>query len=58
MSDPKSLRELEPFDCRYPVGSPKQPAEQFCGATVQFGSPYCPKHHALCYQPYTGREAV
>jgi hypothetical protein len=28
---------------------------EYCGATRQSGSPYCPRHHALCHLPRGSR---
>lgn len=39
---PVSLLDLEPGQCRWPVGS--DGTHTFCGATVGHG-PYCPHHH-------------
>jgi GcrA cell cycle regulator len=44
----KTLRDLEPNDCRYPYGDR---IITFCGQPKQEGSSYCPYHHELCYVP-------
>jgi GcrA cell cycle regulator len=46
----KSLLDLGPFDCRWPVGDPckgfhDNPEFFFCGAIAVDDGPYCPAHH-------------
>lgn len=36
--------------CSWPVGDPKQPDFQFCGAPSEPGRPYCATHCAQAYQ--------
>lgn len=45
---PKSLIELEPRDCRWPIGDSDF---QFCAAEIVEGKPYCLKHCKLAYVP-------
>lgn len=52
MSQPKRLRDLGPFDCRYPLGGPKDPPRLFCAKPVRDGSAYCDEHHEACYVAY------
>jgi GcrA cell cycle regulator len=42
------LIDLEPSDCRYPIGDPKQETFGFCGHPKADGA-YCRAHAALCY---------
>ena len=46
-----ALIDLTPTSCRYPEG--EEPV-LFCGQPRVKGSPYCCKHHKLCF--YKGRE--
>lgn len=40
----KTLTELEPRDCRWPIGEPKDQAFGFCAKPRCEGSPYCAEH--------------
>jgi GcrA cell cycle regulator len=43
---PCQLVELEPINCKWPIGNPHEPDFFFCGAIVAAeGLPYCPAHH-------------
>ena len=42
----KTLVELKPNDCRWPVGDPKTPQFFFCGSPQCEGSSYCGLHWA------------
>lgn len=44
----KTLLELEPNDCRYPVGVPKKPGFGFCALPKVPMSSYCACHTARC----------
>ena len=44
----KSLIELGPDDCRYPIGDPKESTFGFCAKERVPGSSYCPTHRARC----------
>lgn len=35
--------------CQWLEGEPRD--RNFCAAPVQVDSPYCPEHHAICYEP-------
>lgn len=39
----KTFAELEPDDCRWPVGDPRAPDFGFCGLPKVGGKPYCPE---------------
>jgi GcrA cell cycle regulator len=41
----KTLLELEPHHCRFPVGDPQDPDFFFCGATKLDDHSYCAAHH-------------
>jgi hypothetical protein len=51
---PKSLIDLEPNDCRWPIGDEDF---VFCAKLKLEGHPYCPKHFKLAYTPrkYEGK---
>jgi GcrA cell cycle regulator len=40
------LVDLEPADCRWPVGDPGKPEFGFCALERHIGSAYCPTHTA------------
>ena len=45
-----SLRDARRFDCRWPMGDPRQVEEfRFCGARTHSGS-FCEYHRGLAYQ--------
>lgn len=41
----KALVDLEPNDCRWPIGDPQEKGFGFCGKHKEPGTPYC-EHHA------------
>lgn len=48
------LLDLQPADCRWPIGDPHQPGFGFCGIPVATGKAnncYCLHHLALAWQP-------
>ncbi len=45
-----SIADIGMFQCRYPLNDPSLPDFKFCGAPKLEHSPYCWRHHALCYQ--------
>jgi len=45
----KSLADLAPDDCRFPVGDPHDEGFGFCALERRPGSPYCSAHHARAY---------
>lgn len=50
----KTLMQLEPRDCRWPIGDPHAPDFHFCCArTTREGAPYCGYHAQIAYRPVT-----
>jgi GcrA cell cycle regulator len=47
----KTLLELEPCDCRWPIGEPRQDDFRFCGEPSLDGRPYCAHHWSMAFQP-------
>jgi GcrA cell cycle regulator len=47
----KKLIDLEPNDCRWPIGEPRHPDFHFCGAAQAEGRPYCELHWGIAFQP-------
>ena len=43
------LRDVRPFDCRWPLGDPRGDDFMFCGAAAHDG-PYCIGHARLAYR--------
>jgi GcrA cell cycle regulator len=50
-SQRKTLNELEPIHCRWPVGDPSKPDFFFCGADKHGSFPYCSFHCARAFEP-------
>jgi len=50
----KPLLDLEPADCRWPIGDPRKPDFGFCGERRQPGKSYCAGHCKLAYMPRRG----
>lgn len=50
-----TFMELEPRDCRWPMGGPTDPPLLFCGARAEVGSSYCPYHHDLSVTEFVRR---
>ena len=48
---PKTLLDLAPGDCRWPIGEPKHEDFHFCGKAQAPGRPYCEHHWSLAFQP-------
>jgi len=50
---PRFVAKPAPFarvvTCVYPIGSPGERGFRWCSDDAKMGSPYCPRHHALCY---------
>lgn len=44
-----ALLDLEPGDCRWPIGDPKEPGFSFCGATKEPVGSYCEFHARKAY---------
>lgn len=47
----RTLLELTPWKCRWPVGDPGQSDFFFCGAITADAKPYCKHHCAVAFQP-------
>jgi GcrA cell cycle regulator len=52
----KQFMDLEPADCRYPVGHVGEPGFFFCGGQVVDGLCYCAAHARVCYEPARPRK--
>lgn len=50
-SQRKSLIDLEPHHCKFPVGDPQLADFFFCGARREPSLPYCRDHVMRAYQP-------
>lgn len=48
-----SLMELQPRQCRWPCGDPKEENFGFCGSEGMPGLPYCEEHSKIAYQAAT-----
>jgi GcrA cell cycle regulator len=46
-----ALLDLEPSQCRWPYGDPKQPGFGFCGCETVPGLSYCEGHAQRAFQP-------
>ena len=44
-----TLADLGPDQCRWPLGNPKDRAEEFCGEPTAKDKPYCKTHHARAH---------
>jgi GcrA cell cycle regulator len=44
------LHELTKLTCRFPIGDPRDPDFEYCGARALKGLPYCAGHAALAYR--------
>ena len=51
----KTMEHLEPGDCRWPFGDPRQEGFHFCGAEQAPGRPYCIAHWSLSFMPPKSR---
>ncbi len=47
----KTVKNLEPDDCRWPIGDPQQVGFHFCGAKRESDRPYCQHHWAMSFTP-------
>jgi GcrA cell cycle regulator len=52
----KTVTTLEPRDCRWPLGDPRQADFYFCGEQQVPGQPYCSKHLRMAFQPPKPRQ--
>lgn len=50
----KTFCQLGPYDCRWPVGKPLEPATLFCGEQTVLGRPYCDEHCRMGGAKYRG----
>lgn len=48
-----SLMDLQPRQCRWPSGDPKEKDFGFCGEKSMAGLPYCAEHAKVAYQAST-----
>jgi hypothetical protein len=53
---PKTVLDLEPHDCRWPIGEPRHPDFHFCGRPRAPGRPYCDHHWSMAFQPPRPRQ--
>jgi GcrA cell cycle regulator len=53
----KTLLDLEPDDCRWPIGEPRSPDFHFCGKPHAAGRPYCEHHWSMAFQPARPRHS-
>ena len=53
---PKTVANLERWDCRWPIGDPQQADFHFCGARQVPGRPYCDLHWRMAIQPPRPRQ--
>lgn len=54
----RSLLELEPHHCRWPIGDVREPDFHFCGAQKVAGLSYCLAHARKAYQPPQPKRSV
>lgn len=50
----KTIVQLGPRDCRWPLGKPLEPATLFCGLRTMLGRPYCDEHCRMGGAKYRG----
>jgi GcrA cell cycle regulator len=50
-----SITELSEATCRWPIGDPGTDGFAYCGTKTKIGSPYCPYHARIAYQPLAER---
>lgn len=48
----KTLFDLGPLDCRFPLGATMEPAVLFCGAVKAAGQPYCGAHCKVAFNGF------
>jgi GcrA cell cycle regulator len=51
ISERVTIMELRESMCRWPHGDPTSEEFRFCGAKSPPGTPYCPYHSQIAYQP-------
>jgi GcrA cell cycle regulator len=52
----KTVLDLEPHDCRWPIGEPRHPDFHFCSQPCTPGRPYCAHHWSMAFQPPRPRQ--
>jgi len=52
----KTVATLEQYDCRWPIGDPKDADFHFCGERSLARRPYCELHWRMAFQPPKSRE--
>lgn len=45
----RTIDDVTPRCCRWPLGDPRSPLFRFCGRKKRVGSPYCDEHHRSAY---------
>lgn len=53
----KALADLEPGDCRWPIGDPRDNDFHFCARPHVSGLPYCEHHARRAYETVEARRA-
>lgn len=54
-----TILDLEPGDCRWPIGDPQTPEFRFCGKPQLEAKPYCPACCRIAYEsPEARRDAA
>lgn len=51
LAERKGILDLEPGDCRWPIGDPRSEEFHFCGKRKVDWLPYCELHARRAYQP-------
>jgi GcrA cell cycle regulator len=54
---PCQVTDLEPHNCRWPIGDPQAPDFYFCGAVAVADQPYCPPHQKMAFPQHRERPA-
>jgi GcrA cell cycle regulator len=50
-----SITQLSEATCRWPFGDPTAEDFAYCGSVTKSGTPYCPYHARVAYQPLADR---
>lgn len=50
-----SITQLSEATCRWPFGDPSAEDFAYCGSATKTGTPYCPYHARVAYQPIADR---
>lgn len=51
----KRFAALKPNECRYEKSGAKKSLDRYCGKKCASGSPYCQRHHDMCYTYKPGK---